>query len=522
LQSDDLANAVASAQANQRTAQLKLDDLLDGSTAAELAAAEQAVAAAQSTLTREQNDYDDLLDGSSASEVASAQQAVELAESQVATATNALEKLENTPSDADLAAAEAGVASAESALTAAENSAENAENTVVSALASLDGAQTNYCAADGSPDFCASIPEAVSSADLTILTTALGGVNATLASAAIAANTTYINAVNTAASADAAVAAAQNALDSAEAKLELVEEGPTAEEMDAAESSLASAEAALDSAEAKLADVNDGADQLELSSALSSVEAARAGLSSAQARLDEARRGPDQNTLEQARQAVRAAQLSVEATQIRLRDAQIIAPFDGTVASLNIAPGEFASGAGSGTPAIVMLTPDALILKIDVGETDYANLKLDMSGVALFDGISGGIYPFRITEIGLAPTSTQGVVTYEVTAALTIPPGGVRPVPGMNARGQLTTSSKPDILVVPPRAIRRRGSEQIVDLRRNGVIEEQVVTTGLSDNTNVEVVTGLSEGDIVVMPAINATGGGAAPTPIPTIPGGIR
>jgi HlyD family secretion protein len=94
----------------------------------------------------------------------------------------------------------------------------------------------------------------------------------------------------------------------------------------------------------------------------------------------------------------------------------------------------------------------------------------------------------------------------------------------MNANGQLTTSSKADILVVPPRALRRRGSEQIVDLRKDGVIVEQVVTTGVSDNNNVEILTGLAEGDVVVLPAVAGAAGAAAggPTPVPTIPGGIR
>jgi HlyD family secretion protein len=95
----------------------------------------------------------------------------------------------------------------------------------------------------------------------------------------------------------------------------------------------------------------------------------------------------------------------------------------------------------------------------------------------------------------------------------------------MNANGQLTTSSKADILVVPPRALRRRGSEQIVDVRRDGAIVEQVVTTGVSDNTNVEILTGLSEGDVVVLPTVagaGADGAGAGPTPVPTLPGGIR
>ena len=172
----------------------------------------------------------------------------------------------------------------------------------------------------------------------------------------------------------------------------------------------------------------------------------------------------------------------------------------------------------------VSMTIGALILTLDIEETDYPNVKVDQGGVALFDGIPGAIYPFRITEIGLSPTTTQGVITYEASAVLTVLPNSPRPAPGMNANGQLTTASKADILVVPPRALRRRGSEQVVDVKRDGVVVEQVVTTGVSDNNTVEILTGLAEGDVVVLPAVaSAAGpGGGGPTPVPTIPGGIR
>jgi HlyD family secretion protein len=520
LESDSLANAVASAQANQLTAQLKVDDILEGTTAAELASAEQAVASAEAALTKAQNDFEELSDGPSAADLANAQGAVNLAESQLATAVASLDKLENTPSDADVRAAEAGVASAESALTAAENTAQNAENTVTAARSSLYADEDTYCVGDPSPSFCGSNAAPVSSGDLNILNTSLSAD----ALAVIASNTTYQNAVNTAASAAAAVDSAQDMVDSAEAKLDAVEEGPSPEEMTAARAAVLSAQAGLNAAKAEYADVQDGSDPAELSTAQSTVESAAAGLASARADLDEARRGPDRNELAQARQAVRTAQLTVEAAQIRLRDAQIIAPFAGTIASVNIAPGEFASAAAE-APPIVMLTPDLMVLDLDVEETDYPNVKLGQGGVALFDGIPGAIYPFTISEIGLSPTTNQGVITYQAKALLTILPGSPRPAPGMNANGQLTTSSKADILVVPPRALRRRGSEQIVDVRRDGAIVEQVVTTGVSDNTNVEILTGLSEGDIVVLPTVagaGADGAGAGPTPVPTLPGGIR
>jgi HlyD family secretion protein len=525
LESASLQNAVDTGEASVRAAQLKLDDLLDGSSAAELAATDQAVAQAQAALVKAQNAQTDLLDEPTDSDLASAQQAVDLAESQLATAESALAKLEDGPSAADIAAADAAVASAQSALTAAQNSETNAQNTVTSATASLKSAESSYCGADNSPSFCTTPAAPVSSGDAAILDAALGGANAALASATIAANSTYLNALNSLGSAGAAVDSAQDALDSAEAKRDALDDGPTNEEEAAAEAAVASAKAALAAAKARLADTEDGASTAELADAAAAVASAQATLDAAEAKRDEALRGPEANAIEQARQAVRTAQLQAESARIRLRDAQIIAPYDGTVAIINIQPGEFASAAAQ-EPAIVLLTPDQMILKIDVGETDYPNVKLGQGGVALFDGIPGKVYPFSITEIGLSPTVTQGVVTYEVTAAIVVLPDNPRPAPGMNARGQLVTERKDNVLVIPPRAVRRRGSELVVDVRRDGRIEETVITTGLSDPQRVEVLSGVDEGDVLVVPVVAGSGengaGGSGATPVPTIPGGIR
>jgi len=167
------------------------------------------------------------------------------------------------------------------------------------------------------------------------------------------------------------------------------------------------------------------------------------------------------------------------------------------------------------------MTPEALVLKMQLGETDYPNVKLDQTGVAVFDAIPGKPYPFTVTELGLSPTVTQGVVTYEVTGALVVPPDSPRPSPGMSANGQIVTDSRPDVLAIPPRAIRRRGTEQIVDVRRNGTVEEQVISTGLSDANNVEVLAGLNEGDVVVVPVL-LTGSSSDLEQQPTLPSGIR
>jgi HlyD family secretion protein len=526
LESDDLSNAVASAQANLQAAQLRLNDLLDPATASEQAAADQAVAAAQANVTKIKNDLQDLLDAPKAADLAAAQQAVDAAETQLASAEANRQKLSDAPSDSDIAAAQSAVAGAQSALTAAQNAEASAENTVASAAAALKSAETSYCDESLDPDFvvadfCTTRSAPISSADTTAMNSALAFATlAKLAAGVIAADASYQSAENSADSASASVTPAQKALTSAQKKLTALQDGPTSEDVDAADAAVTSAEAGVATAQKRLADIQAGATDSQKATALSGLDSAEAALQAAITKRDDVVRGPTQNAGDQARNAVKSAQLTVEAAQIRLKNAQIIAPFDGTVAAVNAKVGEFLSQA-SATPAIVLLTPDLLTFQMSVGETDYPNLKAGQGGVVIFDGIPGKVYPFSIAEIGLSPTVTQGVVTYPVKGALVVLPGNPPPAPGMNARGQITVDQRKDVLVVPPRAIKHRGAEQVVDVRRqSGVVEQQVITTGLTDNDNVEVLTGLNEGDTIVVPSL--LGAGSGPQALPTLPGGIR
>lgn len=526
LESDDLANNLQSTRANLRLAQLKLEDLLDGASAAELAGADQAVAQAQSAVVKAKNDQKDMLDGATVAELAALEQAVAGAEAQLAGAESSREKLDNSPSAADLAAAEAGVAAARTGLTAAENSAASAQNGVIAAAAALTLDESTYCALDSAPAFCTTRVAPISGADAALMNTAL--ISATpgvpgAAAGVIAGNASYLGAENSADSAAAAVDSAEDALTSAEKKLAAANDGPTSEDKAAADAAVTSAEAALNAAQKKLADVKDGATDLQRANAQTAIDSAEAALEAALAKRAEAVRGPDANQIAQAQQGAALAQLTVEAAQIRVKNAQIIAPFDGVVASINAKPGEFFAAASASGAAIVLLTPERLIMKMSVGETDYANIRPNQVGGVLFDSIPGKIYPFRISEIGLSPSITQGVVTYTVKASLVLPADAPRPSPGMNARGQIITDSKPDVLVVPPRAIRKSGNDQVVDVRRDGGVEEQIVTTGATDSAQVEILTGLNEGDVVVVASLTSTGRpGATPKPEPTLPGNVR
>lgn len=618
------SQVIVSAQTALAQAERDRTTLLAGPSATDLATTDQAVSAARATLNQAERALADLRAGPTAAQLAAAEQAVAAARAGLTSAQAALDRLREGATSAQLAAAEAQVASAEQALFNADSARDSARTNRTSAEGALRAAQGAYCAADPLDSVCASSSIPLSTASVDHLVARLGDPTTSpalfdLITTLIQRNAAYETALNAENAAEHGVDAAEAALDAAEANLAALRAGPEDRDVRAAEAAVDAARQSLTLAELRLANVRAGAEQSDLDNAQDAVTVARAALDaalsrqadlrdgpdsddvdeatdrvrSAQAVLDaataqyndlieppdaddiaraddavrsaeaalaaagarhndlldgaddsnlagardairaaaanlaaavasqlEIERGPREVQIEQQRQSVRAAELAVEAARIHLRDAQIISPFEGTVAAVNLDLGEF-TGVGAATPAIVLLTPDVLVLELQLGETDYPNVKLDQVGVVLFDAIPGTPYAFTVLELGLSPTVTQGVVTYHVTAALNIPPDAQRPAPGMSASGQIVTESRANVVAVPPRAIRRRGTEQVVDVRRNGTVVEQVVTTGFSDTNNVEILTGLEEGDVIVVPTL-VTGSADQPDVEPTLPSGIR
>jgi multidrug efflux pump subunit AcrA (membrane-fusion protein) len=608
--------AVVSAQANYDQARLALSELTAAATDSEVLSAEQAVISAQAQLDQANNALSELTAGPTDSEVLSAQQAVTSAQAQLDQAEASRAQLDSANDDA-IAAAEAAVSKAQNALDNAERTADNAADSLTSAGASLTAEENAYCAIDNtlssptSPSFCATGAEPISSTDeaalLNIKATGAPVELATHAQSVLAANTSYKNAVSTKesadaavdsaeadleaaqsdlsdvssgpssneiASADAAVTSAQQALDAANAKLAELYEGPTDSESEAAQANVDVATIALEAAEAKLAELSEGPTQSdlekaqdnvetaalalqvanaklaeldegatdsEIASAQDNVETAAAALTVAQAKYDDVYGGSDAEDIALQQDQVRLAQLSVQRAQENLDEAKLIAPFDGTVAELNIEVGEVVGSSG-GDAAAVLNTPNAVRLELTITESDLPSVKAGQSGVATFDALESAAFPIVIDSVGLNPTTTQGVVTYEVRASFvsgqaadaagqadagassqasaaseTTPPTGATalsagsdteatPLPGMNATVTITVEQAPDVLVIPDSAVQSEGPSSVVEVRNNdGSTEKVVVQTGLSDGTNTEITSGLEEGQTVIIPGRTTT-----------------
>ncbi|MCK2214619.1 HlyD family efflux transporter periplasmic adaptor subunit [Actinomadura sp. ATCC 31491] len=159
----------------------------------------------------------------------------------------------------------------------------------------------------------------------------------------------------------------------------------------------------------------------------------------------------------------------------------------------------------AGDPLVTVTDVSTLLLDADVDETDVLMVRKGIEAQVELDAVPGATYSARVTGIGVTPKQgTTGGVSYPVR--LTLGAGafddGTRaptPKPGMSAVTRLTVRESPAAISAPASAIVSSGRESVVWVDRNGVAERRVVKLGAQGEAVVEVLTGLSVGERIVV-----------------------
>jgi RND family efflux transporter MFP subunit len=207
--------------------------------------------------------------------------------------------------------------------------------------------------------------------------------------------------------------------------------------------------------------------------------------------------GNSRQDIETQQAIVRGAEARVRLQRWQYQKTLITAPFAGIVAKIDArlqetvaANKEVVSVIGSGSFAIEAFIPEADISKVKTG--DIAEVTLDAYQ-------KDAIFSARVATIDTIETIIEGVTTYKVKLVFENEDSRIRS--GMTANINIIGESKSDAIVVPERAIKRSGKGKIVRVvKEGGVIEERSVETGIRGaNGQTEVITGLSEGEIVVI-----------------------
>ncbi|MDR2727243.1 MAG: efflux RND transporter periplasmic adaptor subunit [Deltaproteobacteria bacterium] len=216
------------------------------------------------------------------------------------------------------------------------------------------------------------------------------------------------------------------------------------------------------------------------------------------------------------------AEIAVSTAQINLDYAKIVSPLDGVVVSVPVEAGQTVN-ANQTTPTIVQIADlEQMEISIQISEGDITKVKPgmnvsygilsvpDSSFTAVLKSIDPG--PTTLTD-GSYKKSTSGAASSGSSAAAVYYYGKlVAPNPegklriGMTTQSTITIAAAKDVLLVPSVAVQKRGRRQFVDvLEASGEVTRKEIVTGISDSMNVEVVSGLAEGEQVISSQMSQT-----------------
>jgi multidrug efflux pump subunit AcrA (membrane-fusion protein) len=119
------------------------------------------------------------------------------------------------------------------------------------------------------------------------------------------------------------------------------------------------------------------------------------------------------------------------------------------------------------------------------------------------------VFTGTVMEIDLVGTVTSGVVNYSATVSVDNPDASI--LPGMSATASIILAQRENVLLVPNRAVRTVGRAKVITVLYEGQLIDVPVTLGLTGDTQSEVLSGLQEGDVVVLNSQTATTTGRGP-----------
>jgi RND family efflux transporter MFP subunit len=275
-----------------------------------------------------------------------------------------------------------------------------------------------------------------------------------------------------------------------------------------------SAEANRDDARAAVDQAHQGtaAAQSDVAAAVGAVRSADIDVRSARAAQQTALANMTQDRLKQrdiaaAFEALRQAQAQVRFQEAQFAKSFIHTPIGGTVVTLAQQQGETVA-AGLSAPTLIEVV-DLNRLEVDayVDETDIGQVRLGQGSTVTVDAYPDRKFPGKVVKVASAATMQQNVVTYLVTVHLDAAClRGFILKPQMTTDVQIHIQRKENILLAPNEAVKqRRGVSQVAVLKQ-GKAEVREVKTGLTDGENSEILSGLNEGDTLVVAGFDKLG----------------
>ena len=214
---------------------------------------------------------------------------------------------------------------------------------------------------------------------------------------------------------------------------------------------------------------------------------------------------------DKAKQTVATAKESVAKAQTNLGYATITSPIDGVVLSKSVEEGQTVAASFS-TPELFNIAQNLTDMRViaDVDEADIGEVKEGARVTFTVDAYPNDTFEGEVTQVRQEATTTNNVVTYEVV--ISAPNNDLKLKPGLTANVTIFTAEKQGVLCVPSKALRFTPTQETVGnmkiqdtngknkvwTKEGNTLKAHNLQIGMSDGINTEVLSGISEGTVIV------------------------
>lgn len=192
------------------------------------------------------------------------------------------------------------------------------------------------------------------------------------------------------------------------------------------------------------------------------------------------------------------AEASLQKILAQRNDLMLYAPTSGMVTDV---VGEIGETIRPEQSVISLDSGETLQVQLNVVEDNIVNVRIGQKADITFDAIKDEAFPGTVVAIDPAETVIGGAVYYETTVTFDVPDERLRS--GMTANILIETATATDTQIIPLSALETISGQARVKVFANGAVEERTVVTGLEDGKGqIEIVSGLTEGEQVVIAKI--------------------
>ena len=209
-----------------------------------------------------------------------------------------------------------------------------------------------------------------------------------------------------------------------------------------------------------------------------------------------------ETSLKTAEAQLKQAEANLEYAKVQVSYTTIFSPISGVIASVSTQEGETVSASLSAPTFVSIIDLRRLEVQVYVDETDIGKIKVGQEASFTVDTYPDTDFKGTVTAIYPKAVIQDNVVNYIVTAEITDSQGKLLR-PEMTTNVTISLETRKNVLAVPTNAITRERGDRYVTVMEGGKQIQRKVKAGWKDNGFTEIISGLKEGETILVASTN-------------------